>query len=66
VTSYQWSVSLAGTDRWSKWKTVAKGAKARKQTVKRIRPGKEYIFMVRAMAGTVAGSQASIIVRGKR
>lgn len=67
VTSYQWSVSLSGTDRWSKWKTVGKGnPRARKQTVKRIRPGKDYVFLVRAMAGDVAGPEASILARGKR
>jgi len=66
ITSYQWSVALAGTDKWSKWRTVAKGPKGTKQTVKRIRPGKDYIFKVRAMSGTVAGDEASLIVRGKR
>jgi hypothetical protein len=66
VTSYQWSFALAGTDRQSKWKTVAQGAKARKQTVKRIRPGRDYVFFVRAMAGTEAGVPASVIARGQR
>ena len=65
VTSYQWRSQVKGKA-WSKWKTVSKGAKARKQTVKRIRPKQMYVFEVRAMAGSTEGPAASAQARGKR
>lgn len=65
VTSYQWRSQAKGKA-WSKWKTVSKGAKARKQTVKRIRPKQVYVFEVRAMAGVKESPAASVQARGKR
>ena len=64
VTAYEWRFQLKGKA-WSKWKKVAKGAKARKQVVKKIRPKKMYVFEVRAMAGTTAGPSASVELKGK-
>jgi hypothetical protein len=65
VTSYQWMISVKGTDRWSKWKTVRGGANGLKQTAKRIRPRTAYLVEVRAMAGTQAGPAAQVEFRGK-
>ena len=65
MTSYQWTMSVKGTDRWSKWKAVRGGAKGLKQTVKRIRPRTDYVVEVRAMAGTQAGPVAQVEFRGK-
>ena len=64
VTRYEWRFQLKGKA-WSKWKKVAKGAKARKQVVKKIRPKKMYVFEVRAMAGSTAGPAASVELKGK-
>jgi hypothetical protein len=65
VTAYEWTVSVKGTDRWAPWKKVAKGAQARSQVVKRIRPKTAYVFEVRAVAGSTQGPGARIEVRGK-
>ena len=64
VTSYQWR-SQPQRGAWSPWKTVAKGAAASKQVVKRIRPKKVYIFQVRAMAETVTGPAATVQATGR-
>ena len=65
VTEYQWRFQLKGKA-WSPWRKVAKGADARQQLVKRIRPRQVYVFQVRAMAGTTAGPAATTQVTGKR
>ena len=64
ITAYQWRFQVKG-GAWSPWRTVAKGAEARQQTVKRIRPRQVYVFQVRAMAGTTAGPAATTQVTGK-
>jgi hypothetical protein len=64
VTEYQWRFQQRGKA-WSPWKKSAKGAEARQQTVKRIRPRQVYVFQVRAMAGTTAGPAATTQVTGK-
>lgn len=65
VTSYQWTMSIKGTDRWSKWKTVRGGPRGLKQTVKRIKPRTTYVVEVRAMAGAQAGPAAQVEFTGK-
>jgi len=65
VTSYEWTVSIKGTDRWSKWKTVRKGAKARSVVAKGIKRGVNYVFEVRATAGKQAGPGARVEARGQ-
>ena len=64
VTEYQWRFQLQ-RGAWSPWMKVAKGAEARQQTVKRIRPRQVYVFQVRAMAGSTAGPAATTQVTGK-
>lgn len=65
VTSYQWTISVKGTDRWSKWATVKGGPRGLKKTVKRIKPRTDYLVEVRAMAGKTAGPVAQVEFRGK-
>jgi hypothetical protein len=65
VTSYQWRSQLRGAIKWSDWKTVAKGAAAGSQVVKRIRPKKVYVFQVRALAGSVTGPAATTSATGR-
>jgi hypothetical protein len=65
VTSYQWRSQLRGALKWSEWKTVAKGAAAKSQVVKRIRPKQTYVFQVRALAGSTAGPAATTSAKGK-
>lgn len=64
VVSYQWRFRQKGKG-WSAWKTVAKGAQARQQVVKRIRPKKVYTFEVRAVAAGVPGPAATVSARGR-
>lgn len=66
VTSYQWRSQLRGALTWSEWKTVAKGAAAKSQVVKRIRPKQTYVFQVRALAGSTAGPAATTSAKGKQ
>jgi hypothetical protein len=66
VTSYQWRSQLRGAMKWSEWKTVAKGAAAGSQVVKRIRPKKVYVFQVRALAGSLTGPAATTSATGRR
>lgn len=65
ITGYMYRFQLKGK-KWSKWKKVAKGAKARKQVVKKIAPKRTYVFEVRAMAGTTEGPAASWELTRKR
>lgn len=64
VTGYQWRYQLKGAA-WSPWKTSAKGADARQQAVKRIRPRQVYLFQVRAIAGATQGPAVTIQATGK-
>lgn len=64
VTEYQWRFQQRGKA-WSPWKKSAKGAEARQQVVKRIRPRQAYVFQVRAMAGSTEGPAATTPVTGR-
>jgi hypothetical protein len=65
ITGYEYRFQIKGK-KWAKWKKVAKGAKARKQVVKKISPKKTYVFEVRAMAGTTEGPAASWELKKKK
>lgn len=64
VTSYQWRFQPK-RGAWSTWRTVAKGAAARQQVVKRVRPKKVYVFQVRAVAGSTTAPAATTQAKGR-
>ncbi len=64
VTAYEWRFQPQ-RGKWSKWTVAAKGAAARKQVVKRIRPKSVYVFQVRAVAGSTAGPAATTQAKGR-